>query len=60
MNRTYKIKSSHVNTEPLWDKVNFKSTILLRMIDGIFEKMFNKSVHISKKFVTIKQLIELN
>ena len=36
------MKSSHVTTEPLWDKVNCKSTILLRMIDTCFE-FFEKS-----------------
>ena len=41
MKRTYKMKSSHVTTEPLWDKVNCKLTILSRMIDtclGFLEK----------------------
>ena len=37
MKRIYKMKSSHINTEPLWDKVNCKSTILLRMIDTCLE-----------------------
>lgn len=64
MTRIYKMKSSHVTTEPLWDKVNCKSTIWLRMIDTcleFLEKKFNKSVTIRKRNVTItKQLIELN
>ena len=47
--RIYKIKSGHVTTKPLLDKVNCKSTILSRMIDTI-----------KKRFLTIKQLIELN
>ena len=55
------MKSSHINTEPLWDKVNFKLTILLRMIDTCLE-FLEKSLtnFVRKKFATIKQLIELN
>ena len=40
-----KMKSSHVTTEHLSDKVNCKSTIFLRMIDtylGFLEKKLNK------------------
>ena len=62
MKRIYKIKSSHVTTESLWDKVNCKSTILSRMIGNclkFLEKKFNESVTIRKKKLTIKQLIEL-
>ena len=33
------MKSSHVTTEPLWDKVNCKSTILLRMTDTFWKKV---------------------
>ena len=39
------MKSSHVTTEHLSDKVNCKSTIFLRMIDtylGFLEKKLNK------------------
>ena len=60
MKRIYKMKSRHVTTERLWDKVNCKSTKNDRHLFGIFRKKFNKSVTIRKKFVTIKQLIELN
>ena len=31
------MKSTHVTAEPLWDKENCKSTILLRMIDTYLE-----------------------
>ena len=37
MKRIYKIKSSHVTTEPLWDKVNYKAPILLGMTDTCLE-----------------------
>ena len=37
MKRMYKMTSSHVTTEPLWNKVNCKSAILLRMIDNCLE-----------------------
>ena len=37
MKKIYKMKLSHVTTEPLWDKVICKSTILLRMIDTFSE-----------------------
>ena len=61
MKRIYKMKSSHINTEPLWDKVNCKSTILLRMIDTCLEFLEKSLINfIRKRFVTIKQLIELN
>ena len=60
------MRSSHVTTEPLSNKLNCKAAILLRMIDncrqlfGLFGKKFNKSLTIRKTFITIKQLIELN
>ena len=55
------MKSSHINTEPLWDKVNCKLTILLRMIDTCLEFLEKSLINfVRKKFVTIKQLIELN
>ena len=46
MKRIYKMKSSHVTTEPLWDKVNCKSTILLRMIDTCLEFLEKSSINL--------------
>ena len=44
--RIYKVKSSHVTTEPLWDKVNCKSAILLRMIDTCLEFLEKSSINL--------------
>ena len=46
LKRIYKMKSSHVTTEPLWDKVNCKSTILLRMIDTCLEFLEKSSINL--------------
>ena len=46
MKRIYKMKSSHVTTERLWDKVNCKSTILLRMIDTCLEFLEKSSINL--------------
>ena len=40
------MKSSHVTTEPLWDKVNCKSTILLGMIDTCLEYLEKRSINL--------------
>ena len=40
------MKSSHFTAEPLWDKVNCKSTILLRMIDTCLELLDKYSVNL--------------
>ena len=37
MKRLYKMKSSHVTTELLWDKANYKWTILLRLLGTCLE-----------------------
>ena len=63
MKRMYKMTSSHVTTEPLWNKVNCKVSDFVkndRQLFGIFGKKFIKSLTIRKTSVTIKQLIELN
>ena len=63
MKRIYKMKSSHVTAEPLWDKAKFQVNDFVkndRHLFGIFIKKFNKSLNIRKKFETIKQLIDLN
>ena len=46
MKRIYKIKSSHVTTEPLLDKVICKSTILLRMIETGLEFLEKSSINL--------------
>ena len=46
MKRTYKMKSSHVTTESLWDKVNCKSTILSRMIDNCLKFLEKSSMNL--------------
>ena len=46
MERIYKIKSGHVTTKPLLDKVNCKSTILSRMIDTCLELLEKSSVNL--------------
>ena len=46
MKRIYKIKSSHVTTEPLLHKVICKSTILLRMIETGLEFLEKSSVNL--------------
>ena len=46
MKRIYKMKLSHVATEPLWDKVNCKLTILLRMIDTYLELTEKSSINL--------------
>ena len=46
MKRIYKIKSSRVTIEPLWDKVNCKSTILLRIIDTCLEFSEKSSINL--------------
>ena len=40
------MKSSHVTTEPSWDKVNCKSTILLKMIDTCLEFLKKSSINL--------------
>ena len=45
MRRISKIKSSHVTTEPLWDKVNCKWTTLLRMIVSCLEFLEKSSIN---------------
>ena len=63
MKRMYKMTSSHVTTEPLWNKVNCKVSDFVkndRQLFEIFGKKFIKSLTIRKTSVTIKQLIELN
>ena len=40
------MKSSYVTTERLWDKVNCKSMILLRMIDTCLEFLEKSSINL--------------
>ena len=57
------MKSSHFTTEPLIGLSKLQVNDFVkndRDLFGIFGKKFNKSLTIRKKFVTIKQLIELN
>ena len=47
MKRMYKMKLSHVTTEPsLWDKINWRSAILLRMIDTCLEFLEKSSINL--------------
>ena len=46
MKRIYKMKLSHVITEPLWGKVICKSTILLRMIDTFLGFLKKSSINL--------------
>ena len=46
MKRIYKMKSSHITAEPLRDKVNCKSLILLRMIDTCLESLDKSSINL--------------